>query len=64
MIITKQSQAEIFTFFSQSQLGDLVGQSSGYMESLPAEVRRRIRALKKLQVFLLYTEFHEISSLS
>lgn len=37
---------------AQSQLGGLVGQSSGYMESLPAAVRKRIRALKKLQVSL------------
>merc|ERR1712013_549856 len=31
-------------------LGKLIGQSSGYVASLPAPVRRRIKALKKLQM--------------
>lgn len=34
----------------QSQLGGLVGQSSGYIESLPKCVHRRINALERLQV--------------
>jgi len=34
----------------QSQLGRMVGQPSGYVQSLPAPVRRRIKALKKLQL--------------
>jgi nucleosome assembly protein 1-like 1 len=33
----------------QDRLGDLVGRSSGYIESLPLPVRRRIIALKGLQ---------------
>lgn len=33
----------------QSRLGQLVGTSSGYIESLPLPVRRRIDALKNLQ---------------
>ncbi|WVR07412.1 hypothetical protein IAU60_004453 [Kwoniella sp. DSM 27419] len=35
---------------AQSKLGDLVGQSSGYIESLPPAVRRRIDGLKGVQV--------------
>merc|ERR1719300_582801 len=34
----------------QNGLGKLIGQSSGYVASLPAPVRRRIKALKKLQM--------------
>ncbi|KAH7976971.1 hypothetical protein HPB52_022436 [Rhipicephalus sanguineus] len=34
----------------QSKLGVRVGSSSGYIESLPACVKRRIKALKKLHV--------------
>merc|ERR1719234_1223783 len=34
----------------QGKLGAMVGQSSGYVASLPAVVRRRIKALKKLQM--------------
>jgi len=34
----------------QNKLGTMVGQSSGYVASLPAPVRRRIKALKKLQL--------------
>ncbi|CAN7998750.1 unnamed protein product, partial [Ixodes hexagonus] len=34
----------------QSKLGIMVGASSGYIENLPACVKRRIRALKKLHV--------------
>ncbi|CCG84381.1 protein of unknown function [Taphrina deformans PYCC 5710] len=33
----------------QGKLGDLVGRSSGYIESLPAPVRRRINGLKGVQ---------------
>lgn len=45
----------------QNDLNGLVGKSSGYIESLPSEVKRRIRALKKLQseVFSLESKFHE-----
>ncbi|OCF37814.1 nucleosome assembly protein 1-like 1 [Kwoniella heveanensis CBS 569] len=35
---------------AQSKLGDLIGQSSGYIESLPPAVRRRIDGLKGVQV--------------
>lgn len=34
----------------QDRLNDLVGRSSGYIESLPAEVRRRVEGLKGLNV--------------
>ncbi|XP_076350645.1 nucleosome assembly protein 1-like 4 isoform X2 [Tachypleus tridentatus] len=34
----------------QSRLGSMVGSPSGYIESLPKSVKRRIRALKKLQL--------------
>lgn len=33
----------------QAQLGSMVGGSSGYIESLPADVRKRVAALKNLQ---------------
>lgn len=33
----------------QGKLGDLVGRSSGYVESLPAPIRRRINGLKGVQ---------------
>jgi nucleosome assembly protein 1-like 1 len=33
----------------QGRLGNLVGQSSGYIESLPASVRRRVAGLKGIQ---------------
>jgi nucleosome assembly protein 1-like 1 len=33
----------------QGRLGSLVGRPSGYIESLPAEVKRRINALKNIQ---------------
>ncbi|WVQ74795.1 hypothetical protein IAR50_004401 [Cryptococcus sp. DSM 104548] len=36
--------------FAQSKLDGLVGKSSGYIESLPAPVRRRIDGLKGVQV--------------
>jgi len=36
--------------FRQAQLGGLEGLSSGLMESLPASVKRRVKALKKMQV--------------
>ncbi len=35
-------------------MGDFVGKSSGYLESLPKEVHRRINALKNLNVSMLY----------
>ena len=35
----------------QAQMGGMEGQSSGYMESLPEIIKRRIRALKNIQVF-------------
>ena len=50
----------------QGRLGSLVGQSSGYIESLPAEVRKRILGLKSLQSrhseieIQLQTEFLEL----
>lgn len=34
----------------QNKLGTLVGKSSGYIESLPANVKRRVEALKNLQI--------------
>ena len=34
----------------QGKLGAMVGTPSGYVASLPAPVRRRIKALKKLQL--------------
>lgn len=34
----------------QSRLGALVGRPSGYLDSLPADVKRRLNALKNLQV--------------
>src|SRR5437764_11487939 len=33
----------------QGRLGTLVGRSSGYIESLPAEVKRRVAGLKGIQ---------------
>ena len=33
----------------QGKLGTLVGRSSGYIESLPAPVRRRVAGLKGVQ---------------
>lgn len=34
----------------QSRLGSMIGSPSGYIESLPKSVKRRIKALKKLQL--------------
>jgi len=34
----------------QGKLGSIVGQSSGYIQSLPAPVKKRIKALKKIQL--------------
>jgi len=34
----------------QGKLGSMVGQSSGYIASLPAPVKKRIKALKKIQL--------------
>lgn len=45
----------------QCKLGSMVGSSSGYIENLPACVKRRIKALKKLHVECAKVEakFHE-----
>jgi nucleosome assembly protein 1-like 1 len=45
----------------QAKLGSLVGRSSGYVESLPAPVRRRVQGLKGIQKdhTKLETEFQE-----
>lgn len=47
----------------QSKLGSMVGQSSGYVSTLPFPVQRRIKALKKLQLekIRLETKFFEES---
>eukprot|EP00088_Acartia_fossae_P023365 TRINITY_DN243_c0_g1_i2.p1 TRINITY_DN243_c0_g1~~TRINITY_DN243_c0_g1_i2.p1 ORF type:complete len:396 (-),score=123.56 TRINITY_DN243_c0_g1_i2:331-1518(-) len=34
----------------QGKLGSMVGQSSGYIQSLPPQVKRRIKSLKKIQL--------------
>jgi len=34
----------------QGKLGSMVGQTSGYIQSLPAPVKKRIKALKKIQL--------------
>eukprot|EP00088_Acartia_fossae_P002397 TRINITY_DN10973_c0_g2_i1.p1 TRINITY_DN10973_c0_g2~~TRINITY_DN10973_c0_g2_i1.p1 ORF type:complete len:397 (-),score=151.44 TRINITY_DN10973_c0_g2_i1:236-1426(-) len=34
----------------QGKLGSIVGQSSGYIQSLPPQVKRRIKSLKKIQL--------------
>jgi len=34
----------------QNKLGNMVGQNSGYIQSLPAPVKKRIKALKKIQL--------------
>ncbi|XP_033112328.1 nucleosome assembly protein 1-like 1 isoform X2 [Anneissia japonica] len=50
----------------QHQLDSLVGQQSGYIESLPKVVKRRIKALKKLQLnhtkleAKFYEEVHQL----
>jgi len=50
----------------QGKLGAMVGQASGYVASLPAPVRRRIKALKKLQLEAtkieakFYEEVHQL----
>jgi nucleosome assembly protein 1-like 1 len=56
-VITTQGAASLAGAFQnpavlgalQSRLGQLVGKSSGYIESLPVEVKRRVEALKNLQ---------------
>lgn len=40
----------------QGKLGSIVGQSSGYIQSLPAPVKKRIKALKKIQLEATKTE--------
>jgi nucleosome assembly protein 1-like 1 len=49
-----EAQAEMLSAIS-SRLGTLVGKPSGYLETLPQSVQKRIKALKKLQ-----TEHEEI----
>jgi len=50
----------------QGKLGAMVGQASGYVASLPPHVRRRIKALKKLQLEAtkieakFYEEVHQL----
>jgi len=50
----------------QGKLGSIVGQSSGYIQSLPAPVKRRIKSLKKIQLAAtnieakFYEEVHEL----
>jgi len=50
----------------QDKLGSMVGGSSGYIQSLPKVVKRRIKALKKLQNEMItieskfYEEVHEL----
>jgi len=34
----------------QSKIGSIVGQNSGYIQSLPPQVKRRLKSLKKLQL--------------
>jgi len=34
----------------QGKLGQMVGMNSGYIASLPAPVKRRLKALKKIQL--------------
>ncbi len=50
----------------QDKLGSMVGQPSGYIQSLPKVVKRRIKSLKKLQFEMIkieskfYEEVHEL----
>ncbi|ELU16365.1 hypothetical protein CAPTEDRAFT_163453 [Capitella teleta] len=50
----------------QSQLGSMVGVPSGYIQSLPKVVKRRLKALKKLQFEMIkieskfYEEVHDL----
>jgi len=50
----------------QGKLGSMVGTSSGYIQSLPPQVKRRIKSLKKLQLEAtkleakFYEEVHEL----
>ncbi|CAH1257101.1 NAP1L1 [Branchiostoma lanceolatum] len=50
----------------QDRLGNIMGQSSGYVENLPKVVKRRIKALKNLQVQCtkieakFYEEVHQL----
>ena len=45
----------------QAKLADMEGADSGYIESLPAEVSRRLKALKRLQAAAVQVEvaFHQ-----
>jgi len=50
----------------QGKLGSMVGQNSGYIQSLPPQVKKRIKSLKKLQLEAthieakFYQEVHEL----
>ena len=50
----------------QDKLGGMVGQQSGYIQNLPKPVKRRLKALKKLQFEMIkieskfYEEVHEL----
>merc|ERR1719260_395759 len=50
----------------QGKLGSMVGTSSGYIQSLPPQVKRRIKSLKKLQLEAtkieakFYEEVHDL----
>jgi len=50
----------------QGKLGSIVGQNSGYIQSLPPQVKRRLKSLKKLQLEAtkmeakFYEEVHEL----
>jgi len=50
----------------QSKIGSIVGQNSGYIQSLPPQVKRRLKSLKKLQLEAtkieakFYEEVHQL----
>ena len=47
--VRNSRSSELFALHAQSRLGALMGAPSDYIDSLPAEVKRRLRALKNLQ---------------
>merc|ERR1711935_781146 len=50
----------------QDKLGQIVGSPSGYIQSLPKEVKRRLKALKKLQNEVITVEadfYKEVNAL-
>lgn len=55
------TQNPIFLKMVQDKLGELVGMSSGYLESLPKQVQDRISVVQHLQViiFVCSTPFSE-----